>query len=136
MTAPRYSHSALRQYQGSSLAGAADYASPHKLIDMLLGGAIDRIARARGHLLRSEIPQKLEVLTSVVAILDHLRLSLDYDAGGDIARNLGMLYGYMLQRVALANATGDARVLDEISDLLRKVKSAWEALPQATLAVH
>ena len=48
-------------------------------------------------------------------------------SGGGISReNLRALYVYMLARLTLANATNDARIVDEVASLVRKVKSGWD----------
>ncbi|HWU68603.1 MAG TPA: flagellar export chaperone FliS [Stenotrophobium sp.] len=131
-----HAHSALRQYQSAAISGEASDAHPHKLIEMLLAGALDRIARARGHVERSELAYKHKAIGSVVAILDHLRMSLDLKAGGEIARNLGSLYDYCMQRMAQANATDDVALLDEVSGLLREIKSAWDAIAPGAARAH
>lgn len=130
MSAPHYQHSALRQYQSTGVAGAANYANPYQLVEMLLTGGLDRVARARGHMVRADIPQKIEAIRSAISIIEYLRLQLDHNAGGQLARNLGQLYEYMMQRLIKANADNDPLLLDEVSSLLRDIKSAWDEIPQ------
>lgn len=130
MAAPHYPHAALRQYQSTGVASATNYANPYQLVEMLLSGALDRVARARGHMIRSEIPMKIEAIRAAVAIIEYLRMQLDHKAGGDLANNLGRLYDYMLQRLIKANADNDPKLLDEVSGLLRDIKSAWDDIPQ------
>ncbi|MGH8506023.1 MAG: flagellar export chaperone FliS [Stenotrophobium sp.] len=131
-----HAHSALRQYQSAAVSGEASDAHPHKLIEMLLVGALDRIARARGHVERHELALKHKAISSVVAILDHLRLSLDLKAGGEIARNLSGLYDYCMQRMAQANAANDVSPLDEVASLLREIKFAWDAIAPTAGRAH
>lgn len=130
MAATHNQHAALRQYQSTGVASAANYANPYQLVEMLLSGAIDRIARARGHMLRSEIMQKIDTVRSAISIVEYLRISIDMDGGGQIARNLCNLYDYMMQRLTKANADNDPLILDEVSVLLRDIKSAWDEIPQ------
>lgn len=131
-----HAYSALRQYQSAAVSGEASDAHPHKLIEMLLSGAIDRVARARGHVERHEMALKHKTISSVVAILDHLRLSLDLKAGGEIAHNLSSLYDYCMQRMAQANAANDVAHLDEVAGLLREIKSAWDAIAPGAQRAH
>lgn len=127
---------AVSQYQANDVAGIAHYANPHKLIEMLLGGALDRLAQAKGGILRGDVVQKLQGISKAVAIIEQLRLQLDFQAGGEIARNLGRLYDYMLRRLPKANADDDVGGIDEVSALLREIKSAWDAIPAALHAQH
>ena len=125
------SHSALRHYHQANSAVVSDSASPHRLVDMLYARALDHLAAARGCLQRGDISLRLGHVSSTLAILEHLRLTLDFNAGGDIAHNLARLYDYMRHRLTRANADSDAGGVDEVAALVRTLKSAWEALPQA-----
>lgn len=124
------SHSALRHYRQAGTATVSVSASPHKLIEMLYSGALDRLAAARGCLQRGDVPGRLGNISDALAIVEHLRLTLDFNAGGEIAQNLARLYDYMQHRLTLANADSDTSGLDEVANLLRTLKSAWEMLPQ------
>ena len=57
-----------------------------------------------------------------------MKASLDKDKGGEIAQNLEDLYIYMERRLIEANRANDASLLDEVSDLLRQIKEAWDAI--------
>ena len=81
---------ALKQYQAVGVQGGVTDASPHQLIGMLLTGALDRIASARGAATRGEVQRKGELLSRSIAIIDNLRASLDREKGGEIAANLGL----------------------------------------------
>lgn len=134
--ASQYFSTAMRQYQNFGAATAASEADPHKLIDMLLGGVVDRLASARGAILRAERPAKLAAISSAVAIIEHLRLRLDMNAGGEIARNLSALYDYAVKRLLKANADDDPVIVEEVSALMRELKAGWEAMNQAPVARH
>ncbi|TXI89778.1 MAG: flagellar export chaperone FliS [Cupriavidus sp.] len=129
MASLNYQHSALRQYQSMDVASEVHVASPHKLIEMLLAGALARIARAKGAIMRRDIELKIESILSACAIIENLLISLDLKAGGTIASNLASLYDYMLRRLVYANAHNDIPALEEVSRLLGEIKSAWDAIP-------
>jgi len=120
---------ALQQYQNVGVNSGVTDAEPHQLIAMLLTGAADRVAAARGAILREEIGRKGELISSAIAIIDSLRASLDHERGGEIAANLGALYDYMERGLVEANLTSDAERLAEISALLGELKAGWEAIP-------
>lgn len=125
-----YMNSAMNQYRQTGIAAATVETDPVKLIAMLLGGAIDRLAYARGAMLRKEREAKHHYLSSAMSIIEHLRLVLDRKAGGEIASNLGRLYDYMLGRLPAANLADDTAAVDEVIGLLREIKSGWDAMPK------
>lgn len=125
------SSAALRQYQSASIVGAAADATPWKLVEMLYAGAVDRLAMARGSLQRGDIAAKLQQIGATIAIVDHLRLCVDRAAGGELAARLDALYDYMVRRLLKANVDNDVVALDEVTDLLRTLKSAWDGMAGA-----
>ncbi|MGQ0501673.1 MAG: flagellar export chaperone FliS [Panacagrimonas sp.] len=123
------SNAALQQYQNASNSSAAHSASPHQLIGMLLAGALDRIASARGCIARGDISAKLRYLGNTIVIVEHLRVCLDPKAGGQVAANLSALYDYMVRKLVRANVENDDAALGEVASLLRTIKQAWDAMP-------
>ncbi|MGQ0697886.1 MAG: flagellar export chaperone FliS [Panacagrimonas sp.] len=118
---------AIRQYQRSSVDSITSSASPHQLVAMLLEGALDRIARAAGAARNGDRAAKLANVTAAISIIEYLRLCLDRNAGS-ISDRLGALYDFCLRHLAQANAANDARMLDEVADVLRPIKSGWDEL--------
>jgi len=124
----QYMNSAMNQYRQTGIAAATVETDPAKLIEMLLGGAIDRLSYARGAMLHQEREAKHHYLSSAMSIIEHLRLVLDLNAGGEIARNLRRLYDYMLGRLPAANLADDTAAIDEVIGLLREIKGGWEVI--------
>lgn len=121
-------HKGINQYQQVGAAGAA-FADPHRLIEMLLNGGIDRLAQARGAVLRGDRPAKVKLIGKALDIIGGLRGGLDLERGGEIARNLDELYDYMQRRLVTANARDDVEILDEVSRLLAEIRDGWQAIP-------
>jgi flagellar protein FliS len=120
---------ALRNYQqvgAAAQVAAAD--EPVKLIQLLLGSAVDRLTLARGHLERGEVAPKAEQLSRAVAIIDTLNGLVDLERGGEVARNLRGLYDFATTRATYANLKNDPRALDEATQVLREIKAGWDAL--------
>jgi flagellar protein FliS len=122
--------SALNQYSQNAVQTGIESASPHRLIQMLMEGALGRIATAKGHMERGEIRSKGEQIGSAISILEGLKASLDHEKGGDLAHNLEDLYIYMERRLIDANRGNDTSLLDEVSDLLKQIKEAWDAIAE------
>jgi len=119
---------AMDQYSQNAIQARIESASPHRLIQMLLEGALDKIAAAKGHMERGEIQLKGAQIGSAISILEGLKSSLDMEKGGEIAQNLEDLYGYIERRLIEANSINDTSLLDEVSDLLKQIKEAWDAI--------
>ncbi len=64
-----YAMSAMKQYQSVNTQARVVDASPHRLIQMLMEGALERIAQARGALERQQTAQKGELIGKAVAIV-------------------------------------------------------------------
>lgn len=120
---------AMNQYKQVGTQVGADSADPHQLIVMLFDGALERIAIARGAIERKAIEEKGQKIGRVIAIIDGLRASLDKERGGEIAENLDNLYDYIQRRLLEANLNNDLKILSEVVDLLKEVRSAWVAIP-------
>ncbi|BAU75705.1 Flagellar biosynthesis protein FliS [Metapseudomonas furukawaii] len=121
---------ALKQYQSVNTNAQIMDASPHRLIQMLMEGGLTRLAQARGAIERGQLAQKGELIGKAIAIIGGLRNSLDFEQGGEIAPNLDALYDYMVSRLVEANLKSDAALVDEVSGLLRNVKTGWDGIAQ------
>ena len=114
--------------QVDRVSGVTD-ADPHRLVQMLLEGALGKIAVVKGLIKRKEIAQKGEMISQTISIIGGLRASLDLSAGGEIAANLDSLYDYISRRLLEANMKNDEAILDEVAVLLYEIKGAWDAIP-------
>lgn len=123
-----YSRSALQQYQQVNAHAQVSEASPHRLIQMLQAGALDRIAQAQGAMSRGQTEMKGMLIGKAVDIIGGLREGLNLDAGGELAANYDRLYDYMMRRLTEANRKNDPRILDEVADLMRELKAGWDGI--------
>jgi len=123
-----YAMKAMKQYQQVSLEARVAEASPHGLIQLLMQGGLERLAQARGAIERGQLAERGELISKAIGIVGGLREALNPEAGGELALNLDSLYSYMTERLLEANRNGDAAILDEVSGLLREVKSGWDAI--------
>jgi flagellar protein FliS len=122
--------SKLAAYRSTSAHAGVAAADPHRLVVMLMDGALERIATARGLMSNGAgVADKVQLLQRAVAIIDELRSSLNLKAGGELAHNLDALYEYMCMRLVQANSSNRPEWLDEVSRLLNEIRSAWLALP-------
>ena len=123
-----YHSSAINQYQSVEVQSKVAASNPHKLISMLLEGALKKIAIASGATGRGDVAQKGSSLSGAIRIIDSLRASLDMEKGGEIADNLTALYSYMEGRLLEANQKSDVTIMAEVSSLLTEIKSSWDQI--------
>ncbi len=121
-------HAALKQYQKVNIHTMIEGASPHRLIQMLMEGALEKMYIARTLMEADEIGPKAENITWAISIIDGLRISLDKDLGGEIAQNLEDLYDYMVRRLIEANLKNEPDMVVEVIDLMKQIKEAWDAI--------
>ena len=116
-------------YSSVGVETGVSTADPHKLILMLFEGALLQIGTAVIALEKKDVPTKgMAISKAIEIILNGLKVSLDYEAGGELAQRLGALYDYMTQRLLYANLHNSRPAMDEVTQLLTALKSAWEAI--------
>lgn len=121
--------SSLAAYQSVAVHGGVAASDPHRLILMLMDGALERIASAKGAMENGSPDARTRLLHRTVAIIDELRASLNMQVGGVIATNMADLYEYAGRQLMRANLENRVDLLDEVGKLLREVRSAWIQIP-------
>lgn len=127
---------AVKEYNKVSVASSVEAADPHRLIQMLMQGALEKVAIAKGYMERNDIANKGAHISWAISIIEGLRSSLNKDGGGDLAENLDDLYDYMIRRLLRANMENNTDLLEEVSSLLSTIKSAWDEVPQKLQPGH
>jgi flagellar protein FliS len=122
------SYSAVQHYSSVKVHSGIETASPHRLIQMLFEGALERIAQAKGAMTQNQIARKGELIGKAVAIVGGLQGSLNDKEGGTLAANLDGLYDYVIRRLSQANYENNPEYLDECGRLLGEIKTAWDAI--------
>jgi flagellar protein FliS len=118
-------------YQQVRSHGGVESADPHGLITLLMDGALERLVKARAHMVRGEVAAKGEAITRCIEIFGGLRGSLDPKADPVLVERLDSLYDYMSRRLLQANLRDDASLIDEVSQLLRPIRDSWVKIAPA-----
>lgn len=118
----------LAAYRNAAAHGGVAASDPHRLILMLLDGALQRVATARGCMQRGELPSQATAINRAVAIIAELQASLDMQRGGAIAANLGELYDYICRRLLSASSEQRVELLDEAGALLQQIREGWQGI--------
>ncbi|ANY88691.1 MULTISPECIES: flagellar export chaperone FliS [Pseudomonas] len=119
---------ALRQYQKVNGVAQTSVASPHRLVQMLMQGGLDRLAQAKGAMARNDIAQRGILIGKAIDIIGGLREGLDLENHADSLADLDNLYSYMSRRLIEANVKNDPAIIDEVARLLITVKEGWDAI--------
>lgn len=119
---------ALRQYQKVNGVAQTSEASPHRLVQMLMQGGLDRLAQAKGAIARRDVGQKGILIGKAIDIIGGLREGLDLENHANSLTDLDNLYQYMSRRLIEANVNSDPAIIDEVARLLITVKEGWDAI--------
>jgi len=121
----------INAYQKESVKSRLAGANPYTIIQMLMQGALERLAKGKGCIERNDLEGKAENLAKASSIIMALAESLDYEVGGEVAQNLGSLYEYMTSRITDASMERSTEPLVEVMKLLLEIKSGWDSIPPA-----
>ena len=100
-------------------------ASQKKLILLLYDGAMSFLGQARKCIIDGNIEGSYNFLVKARKIINELMMSLDVDAGGELATNLFRLYWYMVEKILVANFEKSVEPIDEVVSLLKGLRDAW-----------
>ncbi|MFY9270027.1 MAG: flagellar export chaperone FliS [Candidatus Manganitrophaceae bacterium] len=125
----------MNAYVQASLETAAPSADPHKLILMLLDGAMEAVHSANEYTLKQNFSEKGRAISKAIAIIGELAVSLDYEAGGEVAASLGLLYAHMTLELLNASAENSSEGLSHVRELLLELRGGWAAIGPYQTAV-
>ena len=117
-------------YSRLDISTAVESANSQQLVKLMLDGALARLIRAKGCINHRDIEGRNDALTTALGIIGALQGCLDHERGGSLAANLDGLYDYMQRRLFRANIDSDLAAIDEVVDLVRTLKEAWDALDE------
>ena len=125
----RVNFRAIEDYGQGSQTTRAMGADKVELIQMLFDGLIESMLNAKGHIERESVEEKSKSLARAGRIAIGLQSALDLEKGGDLARNLHELYGYVTRRLVFVNAYNDLAALQELLSLITEISQAWREVP-------
>jgi flagellar secretion chaperone FliS len=106
----------------------AEQLTSHQVISLLMDGAIERASGVIMAIHCGQNEDRQLLLAKLKAIINGLRQSLDFKAGGVIAQNLAALYDYMQSRLQTTDAALDEQLdaVSEVRRLIAEIKSGWD----------
>lgn len=118
----------LKAYQQVNTQTSITDADPHRLIQLLYNGALERINMAKARMQAKDFEGKGKLISKAIEIIGGLRNFLDFEKGGELSARLEGLYDYMERTLFEANAKNDVAKLDEVANLLHAVKEGWDGI--------
>lgn len=121
----------IQAYKKGSLKQDLSTADPHKITLMLMQGALEKMATAKGCIERKEFEGKSQHLSRATSILVNLRDTIDLEVKSEVGENLYALYDYMVNRLTDANIQNSLKIMDEVISLMLPIKNAWAQIPDS-----
>src|ERR1700733_9168796 len=112
---------AFQKYKQTSVTSA----SREKLLLMMYEGAIKFVKKAIIACEIKDIAERGLNIGKAYDIVMELNNTLNFEVGGDIAKNLEALYVYMTDQLTQANITGDPAPLHVVLKLLNTLNEGW-----------
>lgn len=101
-------------------------ASKEQILLMLYQAAIKNCKKAVEAINNKEIAAKGEYIGKLQDIVIELNSSLDFEVGGDVAKELSSLYDFILFSSTQANIKIDAEPLEGCLDVLKTLYEGWQ----------
>lgn len=120
----------MNQYKQVSTQASVETADQHTLTLLLFNGAIERLNAAKLHIEQKNIGLRGESISGAISIIDGLRVSLDMEKGGEIAKNLASIYDFMQRHLLESTISNKPEYIDEVITLLNEIRLGWVGIPK------
>jgi flagellar protein FliS len=104
---------------------AVETASPEQLTLMCYDGALRFMRRAAKAMDDGDLADASYATGRAQAIVNELNITLDMEAGGEIASNLRSIYLFVNRHMSEGVATGNSLKLRESMNLIGDLRGAW-----------
>jgi len=101
-------------------------ADAKRLVLLCYEEAINNLRVAKENYLNKNYAAKGKAVQKALDIINELRVALDFEKGGDIAKNLDRLYIFLTRHILNADLKKDFRGFEQAASILSDLKSAWE----------
>ena len=115
------SNYALNTYQKTSV----ETADPLQLIILCYDAAIRDLGDAEELHEKGSMDEAYMKIRHAQDIITELLVGLDYERGGDIARNLNRLYNFILRQLIGINSRQDTSIYRHLIKILAELREAW-----------
>ena len=121
--------SAIKAYQKVGVKDDLMVADPHRIIQLLMQGALENMAKCKGAMMRKDYAEKSVYIGKATSIILALQASLDMSPPcTEISNSLWSLYDFMVAHLADASAENSESKVQEVIDTLLPIKVAWDQI--------
>jgi len=106
--------------------------TPNRMVATVIGETVAVLEEAKAAIACGDIESRCNAVSMAHELIGALYLCLDTERGGEIAENLGRLYGFLLQRLNRINFDNDPAVADQAIALLAPLQESWMQLDAVT----
>ena len=106
-----------------------------ELILQVYDGVIAELTSAQEFYRNRKFAGGYKHLEKAEKMVTHLYTTLDNEAGGAIAVNLGKLYAWVISKLHEVQATKDLARFDECLKIMSNLREGWAALQKGTVTV-
>ena len=114
----------LAQYKKTNVTTATGV----ELVVLCYEQAIKSLSEAKVYYEQKEYIQKGKALQNALDIIGELKVALDFERGGEIAKNLDAIYAYIMKTLLEAGIKRQLDSFDHSIQILRELKEAWEGI--------
>jgi len=119
----------INAYKSVGVKNDLAVADPHRVIQLLMQGSLENMAKAKGSIERKDYVQKSQTMSKAMSIITALQHSLDMNVGGDLSENLWSLYDFMVNHLMQASRENSLEKIDDVIEIMLQIKSGWDAIP-------
>lgn len=124
---------ALSQYKTVSIESDIDSASPYRITQLLMEGAIRFLKQSRFAIEKKDFEKKSHFISKAEAIVTTLAGSIEREHSPDLSDNLINLYDYVLDQIVSASVDMDVEKVDVAINILSEIKAGWDAIPKEAI---
>lgn len=120
----------LNAYKQVGIKDQIATADPHRIIQMLMQGALDRMAQAKGAIERKNFAEKSQHISKAMAIVNALRDSVKPVEGAEeVSGNLVALYDFIAEQLQAATLKNATQPISDAYSILATIKEGWDSIP-------
>lgn len=111
-----------KQYKQTSVTTA----TRGQVLIMLYEAAIRHVRKASEYIDQNDLKNKGIHIGKAHDIINELATTLDFNVGGDIAKELERLYNFIVEKLIEANKDNNKKVLESVDKILSNLLDGWK----------
>ena len=114
----------VNNYQNTSISTS----SKLDLVILCYDKIIEFLAQTKIYFEEKEFEKKGKSFSTAITLISELQSCLNFEKGGEIAKNLDSIYSYLTQKLLQGDIEKNIDVYDEGIKIISELKEAWERI--------